>query len=263
MLAILATIAIAAAIGIDNMQIAAVVTRSVALAISAFCTIHTIAKQIGAWTRFYKDISHTGAVFRNFLKQNMGLKFNSALAIGMVFTIISVAITWAAFVTQFYATDMKWGSMGADSAFAGAIATTIVTVLLFVIFTALGPIGAIIGAVIGLINAIASLICSALPQKMQSSEAGTWLCGGITGIITNLIKGFIYSGAIMVQLNPKDYDRLAFHDLQDDLVDPDMGMVQGNAIRYTIGLTNTLETGKGAVEPARPGVCDISSTLTT
>ncbi len=174
----------------------------------------------------------------------MGIKFNGALAVGVVFTIISVAITWAAFVTQFYTTDMKWGSMGADSAFAGAIATTIVTVLLFVLFAALGPIGAIIGAVIGLINAIASLICSALPAEKQSSEAGTWLCGGITGIITNLIKGLIYSGAIMVQLSPTDYDRLEFYDLQDDLVDPDLGVVEGNAIRYTISLTNTLKLAK-------------------
>ena len=243
-LAILATIAIAAALGIDNMQIAAVVTRSIALTISVFCTIHTIAKQISAFTKFLNDLSNDGHVFGNFLKQNMGIKFNGALAVGVVFTIISVAITWAAFVTQFYTTDMKWGSMGADSAFAGAIATTIVTVLLFVLFAALGPIGAIIGAVIGLINAIASLICSALPAEKQSSEAGTWLCGGITGIITNFIKGLIYSGAILVQLSPTDYDRLEFYDLQDDLVDPDLGVVEGNAIRYTISLTNTLKLAK-------------------
>ena len=240
-LALAATIVIAAILGIDNMQIAAVVTRGIALAISAFCTIHTIAKQISAWRTFFNDMNNTGWVFGKFLKSKMGFNFNKALAVGLVFTVISVAITWAAFVTQFFVTDMKWGSMGTDSAFAGAIAATIVTVLLFVIFTALGPIGAIVGAIIGLINAIASLICSALPQEKQSSEAGTWLCGGITGLITNLIKGFIYSGTIMVQMNPKGYDRLEFYNLEDDLVDPDAGVIEGNAIRYTISLTNTTE----------------------
>ena len=259
-LAVAVTIAIAIAIGIDNMQIAAVVTRGIALAISTYCTIHTIAKQISAMRAFFADLNNTGWVFGKFLKSKMGFNFNKALAVGLVFTIIAVAITWAAFVTQFYVTDMKWGSMGTDSAFAGAIATTIVTVLLFLIFTALGPIGAIVGAIIGLINAIASLICSALPADKQSSEAGTWLCGGITGIITNFIKGLIYSGTILIQMSPKGYDRLAFYDLEDDLVDPDAGVVEGNAIRYTISLTNTTELADVPWSPLAQGERDQFST---
>ena len=76
---------------------------------------------------------------------------------------------------------------------------------------------------------------------MQSSKAGTWLCGGITGAITNLIKHMIYSGTIMVQMSPTDYARLQFYNLTDDLVDPAAGVVEGNAIRYTVQLTNTIE----------------------
>ena len=237
--AIVVTIAIAAALGIESGQATVMVMRGLALVISTACTLHTIAKQVSAWRAFQGAAEHP--TFGGFLKSKMGFNFNKALALGLVFTVISVAITWAAFVTQFFVTDMKWGSMGTDSAFAGAIAATIVTVLLFVIFAALGPIGAIAGAIIGLMNAIASLICSALPQDMQSSKAGTWLCGGITGAITNLIKHMIYSGTIMVRMSPTDYARLQFYNLTDDLVDPAAGVVEGNAIRYTVQLTNTIE----------------------
>ena len=152
--AIVVTIAMAAALGIESGQVAVSGhPRPRPCDIDGVYDPHD--RQAGQRVACVSGRCGAVQAFGSFLKSKMGFNFNKALALGVVFTVISVAITWAAFVTQFFVTDMKWGSMGADSAFAGAIATTIVTVLLFVIFTALGPIGAIVGAIIGLINAIA------------------------------------------------------------------------------------------------------------
>ena len=233
---IITTVVISLVLGMDSAQVVAVVLRGVALGIAVQCTIQTFARQ---WTKWQAAADHPS--FMDFSKSKFGLKWDMTLKLGLVFTFISVAITWGAFVTQFFVTDMKWGSMSTDSAFAGAIAATIVTVILFLIFTALGPIGAIVGAIFGLINAMASLICSALPQKMQSSKAGVWLCGGITGAITNLMKRLIYSGTIMVKMAPTDYDRLSLHHFDTKLADEEAGVVVGNKMIYSVQLTNTID----------------------
>ncbi|MGD8904785.1 MAG: hypothetical protein PVI67_14570, partial [Anaerolineae bacterium] len=241
---IVATIVIAYASGIDGARAAAVVIRNVSLAIATHCLVHTLVTQ---WNAFKSSGQGLGKFLR--LKTGWNVKLDNVLKAGAVQMAITVALTWAAFGIQFAVTKMKWGSMGADNAFAMAIAGTIVTILLFIITTALGPIGAIVNAFIGMLNALANAICSALPPDMQKSNAGKWLCGGITGILTNAVKWLFYSGTIMVKMDPDDYERLSLYDFDSALVEEEDGMVAGSHMRYTVGLTNTIDLVKVPITP--------------
>jgi hypothetical protein len=105
----------------------------------------------------------------------------------------------------------------------------------------LGPIGAIIQSIIGVINAIASLICSALPQDMQSGEWGQWLCGGITGALTNALKRLLYLGTLLFEIDPKDTVRLELNNYNTKLANENAGVVTGNKMTYSVQLTNTID----------------------
>jgi uncharacterized repeat protein (TIGR01451 family) len=240
---IVTTIVVAAVMHIESAQTIAVILRGVALGIAVHCAIHTFGR---VWSAWQGAANHP--TFRKFIGSKTGWNWNAATNIGIVFTCIAVVLTWGIFLTQFYTTNMKWGSMATDSAFAGAMASMIVTVILFIIFTALGPIGAIVQAIFGVLNAIASLICSALPQDMQSGKWGQALCGGITGFITWLMKRLIYSGTILAEMNPTDYDRLELYNFDTRLANEEAGVVVGNKMIYSIQLTNTIDLVRTPIE---------------
>ncbi len=239
--AVISTIVVSCVMGIEGGQIAAVVMRSISVTIAAHCVVTALSsainaiKKAGGWAQFH------GA----------GLKANITKA-GVISTCLQVVMTWAAFGALVGSNGLEYGSMAYDNEVANAIAATIVTVLLFVILTALGPIGQLVGAVIGLVNAIAGLICSALPEEMQTSEWGKAFCGGITSALTYALKWLFYSGTILVDMDPDDYDRLSTYDFTTTLRDPDDGVVDGNAMRYSVSVTSTIGLEKVPVNWFEP-----------
>jgi subtilase family serine protease/subtilisin-like proprotein convertase family protein len=160
--------------------------------------------------------------------------------------IIGVAVTWAALGVQIglsYGLGGGMSRMALANAIAGAIAATVVAVIMFII-AAIPVVGQIIAAIIGLIDAVISLFCNIFlsPEEQESNAAAKWFCGGITGLVTNILTVLIYSGNVMVELYPEDYTRLEFSNFTaDDLVDPDKGIVVGNSVRYGVGITNTID----------------------
>ncbi len=235
--AVIATIVVAAALKAESAQVAAIVVRSISLLIATHCVISAISGMVEATAKaLFQSVTWA-------IRQNLGLWKNLKLG-GVVTAGLQVLVTWGAFAAMVLCNHMDRGGLAFDNELAFAVASMVVTVVLFVIFTALGPLGVIIQAILGMLNAIANLICSALPEDMQRSKAGYWLCGGITGFITNALKWLIYSGTIMVEMNPTGYERLATHGFASELRSPNDGMVAGNAIRYSISLTNTINLVK-------------------
>ncbi|MGD2077681.1 MAG: hypothetical protein PVH18_04835, partial [Chloroflexota bacterium] len=234
--AVIATVVVGAVLGAKGGQIAAMVIRSISVLIAMHCAIAAISAA--------RKVASTVKGFLSSAIGNMGLRRANFTKVGVITTVIKVLLTWGAFVALFYSNDMVVGSMTFDSTLAGTIADTITAVLLFVLFAVLGPIGAIVSAIMGLIDAIANLICSALPEDMQTSKYGSVLCRGITGIISTLFKRWIYSGTILVDMDPKGYDRLSLYNFDTTLVDEQKGLVTGALMRYNIGLTNTIDLVK-------------------
>jgi hypothetical protein len=239
--ALFATIAISLQLGIAGGQIAAIVMRAGMMVITVVTMIYAFAlvKAVGGFAAATRLIH--------------GLAENCKKA-GVIGTIVHVALVWGTFLLSWLLGRMAFSSMAWDSTLAGTIAGTLASVILFAIFTALGPIGALAAAILGLINLVMSLICNIFPQ-LQATKAAPWLCGGITGAITNGLVKLIYSGTIIVDLNPAAakgppwHPRLALYDFSGNLVDQKAGLVKDNAMSYSLSLTHTLDLAKVPIAP--------------
>jgi hypothetical protein len=107
-----------------------------------------------------------------------------------------------------------------------------IAILMFVILTLAGPIGELIGAIIAAIDALVRLICNSfLTEEQQEGKWGQLLCGGISGLFKNMIQRMFYSGTILVEMEPEDYDRLTMGNFNaSDLLHPERGVTAGNAV---------------------------------
>ncbi len=232
--------AYAAATSRSGVEIAAQVLLGVSVVMRIHGVVHAVSNMVQAASKAGKTVTQMVKSSLSSVKTAVnGVKksITKAAVIGLV---IGIVVTWAAFAVQ---AGLSGGMSGREwgTAIAGAIASTIVAVIVFVI-SMIPVVGAIITAIIALIDSLVSLICSAfLSDEQQASEAGQWLCGGVTGMVTKALQVIIYSSNVMVDLTPEDYDRLAFGGLEgNDLVDAELGMSVGNMIRYGVSLTNTI-----------------------
>jgi uncharacterized repeat protein (TIGR01451 family) len=163
--------------------------------------------------------------------------------LGTVVSVLTITAAWAKFFAQI---ALAPGSLAFDEALTGAIATTVVTVVLSIITTVLGPYGTIISAIKMLLNTLAGTLCRALltEQQREKEEWAQWVCGGVTGMLEKVIENFIYSGTILVDMDPYEtdpwYPRLNMYGLQPTLVNEEDGMVVGNHVRYSVGVTTTI-----------------------
>lgn len=162
----------------------------------------------------------------------------ATMAAGVVGLVIGVVVAFAAFIVAAAIGHVSVGSIAFNSALAGAIAYVIGSVIMFAI--GLIPVaGQIIVAVITAIDALIYVICAAVPKdKLADTKAGQWFCQGISGLVSEAVKWFIYGATVMVDFEAQD--RLAFSRFDHALVWPEKGMSVNNQLVYSVSLTNTI-----------------------
>lgn len=97
------------------------------------------------------------------------------------FTAVALLATWA--IAIFKAVNSEYAYQKGN-AIAEAVGQTVAIFILLAI-SSIPLIGPIITLIIMAIDIIAMAICANVSEKNQRSTAGKWLCGGITGIISN------------------------------------------------------------------------------
>jgi hypothetical protein len=107
-------------------------------------------------------------------------------------TALAIALVWVVGIMQAYYAENSYEK---GNAIAGAVGQTIAIIVLLII-SQIPIIGALIAAIILLIDTIALIVCASVSEKDKRSTAGKWLCGGITGIISNLFTP--YAGNVVV-----------------------------------------------------------------
>ena len=158
--------------------------------------------------------------------------------------IVQIAVTWALAIVAMCLTDMSRIDLG--TTIAGAIASSIVLVIMFVI-GCIPLVGQILQQIIWMIDYFISAICGWLPEDMQETDAANWLCGGLEGIVSNIIQNLIYAGNVMVDLKERDLEpgeksRIEFISMDlNDLVFPDQGIRTGNSVLVGLSITNTID----------------------
>ena len=226
-------------------HIAARVLLALNVVLQTLCVVHTIAKLVKGAMKLGAAWSAIKATGMTQLKLNFG---KSASKLAVVGLIIGLIVTWGAWLASAIVSN-TWKSIAFTSSIAGAIGATLGIIFVFVVLAALGPIGALIGAIMGLIDAMVAMLCNAfLTPEQQAGQWGQWLCGGISGFINKLFSWLIYSGTVMVDMDPPEekgapwYPRLNLGNFNSaDLVDPNSGFVAGNAIKYFVNVTNTID----------------------
>ncbi|RLC77612.1 MAG: hypothetical protein DRI81_08290, partial [Chloroflexi bacterium] len=144
-----------------------------------------------------------------------------AKAVAIAGLVIAIGITWGVFIYTVVTNDIPANSVAFDTLLAQTIAATILTLILFAISLTL--VGAILVAIIVLIDIILTIL-----------GTGWTICGFLTKAITKAI--FSYELAIDV-----DADDLAkMGQLGSAVVHPEMGMVAGNEMEFTIPVTTTI-----------------------
>jgi hypothetical protein len=99
-------------------------------------------------------------------------------------------------------------------------------------------IGEILYLLVTLLDSIAQFICSFLSEEQQQSNAGQWLCGGLSSILSHIFSWVFYGQQVLVDM--EDEDRWQVGVPQFELGDPGKGMAVGNSLAYQLALTNSI-----------------------
>ena len=163
-------------------------------------------------------------------------------------TKISAAITFVfdlAIATTFFvlaASQFEPGSFAFNALLALYIAQIILAIIVLIISSTI--VGSVIVAVIGLIDALIGFICK-YNGEQESGAVKRWVCGGISGIVTQILVYAVYDMAIVADLEHKNrlsfgIDAPTFHRGHGSNQD---GAVVGNNVTVSLDITHTLKMG--------------------
>ena len=142
--------------------------------------------------------------------------------------LVGLAVAWG-----LYAASVATGERSADDPqlLAQATAMTVFAVLLFII-SAIPVVGAAVNLFLMIFDGLAMLICG-----IMGKSGG--ICGGLSGLITEAIAKLFYEVNTFVDMS--DPDRLQIDAVRPTILHPDMGMIPGNEVNFTVTLTNALK----------------------
>lgn len=175
----------------------------------------------------------------------------ASAVLAVVGLVVEVAIIWGTLIFTLAMSDLS--GLQTRALIAAAVAQTIVAVLMFAIFF-IPIIGPVLVALVGAIDALAMLICTAINAAregpdVQESQVGALLCSGLTGILAEGVRRFIYTQTFIVG-NMTDPDRLQVFDFDTQLADAKLGYAVGNSIIYSVKIRNTIQAGSSSKDPA-------------
>jgi subtilisin-like proprotein convertase family protein len=205
-------------------------------AITVIKQVRTVVETV---QKAYKAAADAGGLL-NAMKSSANMASKVAIAAAIIGLIVQTAVAIGLFVYQVIAAGITFGSFVFNMALAGVIAGIIVSVIIAAIGF-IPVIGQIIVAVIALIDTLAMSVCKMIDVEtggdVGNTTAGSWLCGGVSGLASKLIQYVIYNYHPVIDLQAKD--RLSFSNFRQDLLNP-TGLVVGNQLLVSADVTTEL-----------------------
>ncbi len=155
--------------------------------------------------------------------------------IGTALTVLALVAIWTFGIMSAVNADYGYQRGNIISNLVGQTATM---VLLMVLSS--NPIGALAAAVIGLIDLIATIACKSLSEKQQRSTAAQFLCGGISGILTNLFSPYVANLVVDPMDTWSRYQKIESGD-GGDLTYPNNGFRVGNGMNNALKVTDYIQ----------------------
>ncbi|MGD2049904.1 MAG: hypothetical protein PVH03_10420, partial [Chloroflexota bacterium] len=154
----------------------------------------------------------------------------AAKAAAVVGFIIAVGVSWGLFVAQIVENGAAFWSLAFNDALAGTVAATVTAALMLAI-AFIPVVGQILLAVVAIVDALVFLVCNVALQDVDKSEAvDRWVCGGLTGLVNEVIKWTIYGQSVLVELDPDQYQRLEILGIEQSPADASQGYAVGNSM---------------------------------
>jgi hypothetical protein len=203
--------------------------------------LQTIGSQIGG--SIADAVSETAG-------REAALVNDANIGYGIAFA-VGTLVNWGLFLYTLGSEQISTHSLAFGPLLAETIARTILAIgeLLLQIF--LPGIGELIVAVVTSLDLLIADICK-LAHVKPGSDVDTWVCGGISGAITEAIVKLIYDQYIVVDLTKKDRLGIAFQDIAPRQATGAPGFVAGNELQVTVLITNTIKradaSGLGGAE---------------
>ncbi len=162
---------------------------------------------------------------------------------GKVGLLIGVAIAWG-----MYAYGVLGDGKDADDPqlLSQAVAMTVFVILMFII-SSVPIVGAAIQLFFLIFDGLAMLICGI------SGQSGG-ICGGLTGLIVGALASLFYDVNMFVDM--EDTERLRIDYVRPEIVDPNMGVIAGNSLSFSVGFTNALKPAGSFVSQLSGGLVD-------
>lgn len=166
---------------------------------------------------------------------NVSAKLATAFVVlGIIGAVIGIGVTWYTASTELKNANYAFQKV---SIVASAIGKTFAIVILLVL-SLIPPIGTVIAAIAGALDAVAAATCYFLSTRQQRSAAGKWLCGGVTGLLGNVLS----FTKISVIVDTDDmYSHNRTYSDSSNITIPLHGFQQGNAYNYNLAITDHIE----------------------
>ncbi|MFN8486196.1 MAG: LamG-like jellyroll fold domain-containing protein [Caldilineaceae bacterium] len=147
---------------------------------------------------------------------------------GKVGLLVGLAMAWG-----LYAASVVGDHRDADDPqlLAQATAMTVFVILLFII-SFIPVIGAAVNLFLMIFDGLSMLICGITGQSGG-------ICGGLSGLIVEAIAKLFYEVDTFVDMS--DPNRLQIDTVRPTILHPDMGMIPGNEVNFSVTLTNALK----------------------
>ncbi|MCP4544812.1 MAG: DUF11 domain-containing protein, partial [Chloroflexi bacterium] len=184
-----------------------------------------------------KNFAFTGLAEATKAVKSMA-KFQRSLKItAWVGAVVDILVAAAIFAITIISEESSWGTLAFADATADFLATAIVAVIYLVL--SLTVVGSIIVALIGLFDALIAALCQWIGWD-EDETLNTWVCGGITGALTELITYLIYDSTPVVDMDADDRLDIALGNASLLSGVEQDGYVKGNQFSIDAQITTTL-----------------------
>ena len=213
------------------------VTYGIAIGLDAAAGVYGIRSALDTYQSL-QAASRVDAIFET-SELEAGLWGETMVGYGITYG-VGIVLDWALFGYTIGTQHIGPHSMAFGPLLAETIAKTLLLDAEFLLSILLPGIGELIVAVVTALDALIADICKLAGVK-SSSDVDTWVCGGITGAITESIVKLIFDQYLVVDLSDK-------HRLDLELQNPVVvaltgadGFVAGNQLQITARITNTIK----------------------
>jgi len=169
-----------------------------------------------------------------------GSAMSTAKVAGVIGIIVGAVVAFGFFIYAVAAAGAEFFGLAFNALLAQTIAQVIVAVIMFAI-AQIPIVGQLIAAIIAVIDALIYLICGLIGEDAQEHVVGQWLCKGISGIATEIIKLFIYDAHDLVNMQLENRLQTFNFDWAFASGSERKGTSVGSELDVTLGVTSTIQ----------------------